>query len=91
MALISKENICFIKDEAPEFAKIKLACVASLLEVVREFTERGHHDVVAICDTRLREVGHSDVRVLTELLVNIGDLGRELTNMSNNQDLTLHD
>ena len=75
VALVAKENICFIKDEASKLAKIKLACITALFEVVGEFAERSHDNVVAVDDARLREVRHVDVRILAKLLVDIGNLG----------------
>ena len=66
MALISEEYICLIEDEALELGEVKLSCVAALLQVVGQFAERSHHNVVALGNARLREVGHIDVRVFAE-------------------------
>ena len=75
MALVAKENICFVKDVASKFAEIELVCFFTLFDVVGEFAERCHNNVVALSDARLREVRHVDVRILAKLLVDIGNLG----------------
>ena len=75
MALITEEYICLIEDEALELGEVKLSCIATLLQVVGQFAKRSHHNVIALSNTRLREVGHIDVRVFAELGINVGDLG----------------
>ena len=66
VALLTKEYIGLVNDEALQLRKIKLTLIASLLQVVVEFAESSDDDVMTLCLAGLRKVSYTDIRVLAQ-------------------------
>ncbi len=90
MLVFTKKHIGLVKNDALKSRQIKLAWIATFIEIVVDLAKGGDNDMNALCLTWDSEISDIDVGVLAQFGVDIGDLGRELTEMRQYQNLRLH-
>lgn len=90
MLVFTEKHICLVKHDALKSRQIKLAWIATFIEIVVDLAKGSDYNMNALCLTRDSEISDIDVGVLAQFGVDIGDLGWEFTEMRQDQNLRLH-